>query len=404
MKFGTKILEESNNVYKEFYVDYTFLKDIINDNTSDYDFFLKGVKIELKKVNNFVSLMKTKINIEIDLLQYCLINYMAFYKLFKKYDKKRYQNKKLEFYSIIQNQEFYVYFQSKKKIDKIKLVIFDKDGTIIDNTLMFGEWTKKMIYKLSELFDNLLVESNDYPSIWKYLGYDHMLNTFSFDSVIAKGTNDDIRNAICDYIVNIRKIIPCKDINERKSLIETIRNAWVEIEVTKDTIKECVNTRALFEFLKMKNIKIAICTSDDRKPTEKTLRLLNIATSVNKKKPYINNFTSNMIQPVNRKMPFLIDKLVCGNDGISSKPSPEPILSICKSLNIPPSQTLMIGDTISDIHAGINAKCSKVVGVLSGGYVDSNLNEADHVCKNIDGLIKIIMEDEVLFLYDTLEL
>ena len=114
---------------------------------------------------------------------------------------------------------------------------------------------------------------------------------FSFDSVIAKGTNDDIRNAICDYIVNIRKIIPCKDINERKSLIETIRNAWVEIEVTKDTIKECVNTRALFEFLKMKNIKIAICTSDDRKPTEKTLRLLNIATSVNKKKPYINNFT-----------------------------------------------------------------------------------------------------------------
>ena len=404
MKFGNKILEESNNIYKDFYVDYSFIKELINDSNSSYDVFMKGIKIELKKVNNFVSLMKTKINIEIDLLQYCLINYMAVYKLFKKYDKKRHQNKKLEFFLFIQKQEFYIYFQSKRKVENIQLVIFDKDGTIIDNTLMFGEWTKKMIYKLAELFENLLLQSSDYPSIWEYLGYDPVNNIFSCDSVIAKGTNDDMRNAMCDYIVNVRKIVVCRDKEERKSLIDTLRKIWVEIEVTRDTIKECVNTRALFEFLKMKNIKIAICTSDDRVPTEKTLRLLNIAVADNKKRPYINNYTANMIQPVSRKSPFYIDKLVCGNDGLSSKPSPEPILSICKSLNIPPSKSLMVGDTIADVHAGINAKCSKVVGVLSGGYVDSNLNEADHVCGNIEGLIKIIMENEASYLYDTLEL
>ena len=404
MKFGNKILEESNNIYKDFYVDYSFIKELINDSNSSYDVFMKGIKIELKKVNNFVSLMKTKINIEIDLLQYCLINYMAVYKLFKKYDKKRHQNKKLEFFIFIQKQEFYIYFQSKRKVENIQLVIFDKDGTIIDNTLMFGEWAKKMIYRLAELFENLLLQSPDYPSIWEYLGYDPVNNIFSCDSVIAKGTNDDMRNAMCDYIVNVRKIVVCKDKEERKSLIDTLRKIWVEIEVTRDTIKECVNTRALFEFLKMKNIKIAICTSDDRVPTEKTLRLLNIAVADNKKRPYINNYTANMIQPVSRKSPFYIDKLVCGNDGLSSKPSPEPILSICKSLNIPPSKSLMVGDTIADVHAGINAKCSKVVGVLSGGYADSNLNEADHICGNIEGLIKIIMENEAAYLYDTLEL
>ena len=121
MKFGRKILEESNNIYKDFYVDYSFIKDIINDTTAGYDVFIKGINIEAKKVNNFVSLMKTKIDLEIDLLQYCLINYMAFYKLFKKYDKKRHQNKRLEFFSIIQTQEFYIYFQSKKKIEDIRL-------------------------------------------------------------------------------------------------------------------------------------------------------------------------------------------------------------------------------------------------------------------------------------------
>ena len=49
----------------------------------------------------------------------------------------------------------------------------------------------------------------------------------------------------------------------------------------------------------------------------------------------------------------------------------------------------MIGDTISDVHAGINAKFGRVVGVLSGGYKNVNLSEADVIIPNIDSLIKI---------------
>ena len=33
-----------------------------------------------------------------------------------------------------------------------------------------------------------------------------------------------------------------------------------------------------------------------------------------------------------------------------------PFLRICKNLNIKPNNAMMIGDTISDVHAGINAK------------------------------------------------
>ena len=50
---------------------------------------------------------------------------------------------------------------------------------------------------------------------------------------------------------------------------------------------------------------------------------------------------------------------------------------------------MIIGDTISDVHAGINAKFGRVAGVLSGGYKNSKLNEADIVLPNIDGIIKI---------------
>ena len=108
-------LEESNNIYKDFYVDYSFIKDIINDTTAGYDVFIKGINIEVKKVNNFVSLMKTKIDLEIDLLQYCLINYMAFYKLFKKYDKKRHQNKRLNFSQLYKHKSFTYTFRVRKR-------------------------------------------------------------------------------------------------------------------------------------------------------------------------------------------------------------------------------------------------------------------------------------------------
>ena len=50
----------------------------------------------------------------------------------------------------------------------------------------------------------------------------------------------------------------------------------------------------------------------------------------------------------------------------------------------------MVGDTISDIHAGRNARCGMVVGVLSGNYSDFNLNNADHIISNIDEIYPLI--------------
>ena len=99
----------------------------------------------------------------------------------------------------------------------------------------------------------------------------------------------------------------------------------------------------------------------------------------------------DIINNIDRREMFMIDYLVCGNDMIPSKPSPEPLLEICKRLDVKPENAMMVGDTIADIHAGINAKFGKVVGVLSGGYTDSNLNEADHVIDNINSLVKVFL-------------
>ena len=91
----------------------------------------------------------------------------------------------------------------------------------------------------------------------------------------------------------------------------------------------------------------------------------------------------NVIQPTE------IDYLVCGNDMIPNKPSPDPLLKICKELGVEPENAMMVGDTISDVHAGINAKFGRVVAVLSGGYKSPHLIDADSILRNIDDLIKI---------------
>ena len=152
-----------------------------------------------------------------------------------------------------------------------------------------------------------------------------------------------------------------KNVQEINNLIN---ERWIDIEVSKNDIIQCGDIINLFKLLKKNNIKIAICTNDDRIVTEKTIKLLGL-----------NEY---------------LDDIKCGDDAISSKPSPEPIWNICKNLSIDVSNTIMVGDTISDIHAGINSKCGKVVGVLSGGYNNTDLVNADYIIDNIDFLPDIL--------------
>ena len=90
-------------------------------------------------------------------------------------------------------------------------------------------------------------------------------------------------------------------------IVDILRENWYDLEVTKQHIKQCGDILNVFNILKMNGIKVAICTNDDRKPTEKTLEFLNL------------DVKSKMKQ---KKTKFTIDYLVCGNDMLANKPSP----------------------------------------------------------------------------------
>lgn len=359
MKFNQYFKKRQIEIFKDYYVNYKDLKHTIKIKGNFNDSYQK----ELKRVNDAIEILKKENSYsDKQMSDFLVLNYMALFKATKKYDKKCKQTQKFNFFTELQNSKFYSYYMSlpREKHNHSKLVIFDKDGTLIDQNAIFGPWIESLISSICTNLDSIIKDK-----IFKYLGYNQITKQFNSNSVVARGTNTDIINALVNFFEQ-KEII--HNIKKDNNIIGFIKKDWkppkLEDDNGKTSIIQCGDINKLFSFLKSQNIKVAICTNDDRMCTEKTIEHLNIK--------------------------HLIDYLVCGDDPISSKPSPEPIWTICQNLNINVSDTIMVGDTISDVHSGRNAKCGMVVGVLSGNYSDFNLHNADYIIPTIDDLYKLI--------------
>ena len=118
---------------------------------------------------------------------------------------------------------------------------------------------------------------------------------------------------------------------------------------------------ALFGRLRASGRRVAIATSDDREPTERTLEALGLADS--------------------------IDGLVCADDGIPVKPAPDMVLRLCADLGVDPGRTAVVGDSPADLRMGRAAGVALVVGVLTGVGARSDLeSEADVVIGSVAGV------------------
>jgi phosphoglycolate phosphatase-like HAD superfamily hydrolase len=82
-------------------------------------------------------------------------------------------------------------------------------------------------------------------------------------------------------------------------------------------------------------------------------------------------------------------------NGVAHKPSAEPLLIICDELEIPPSGTLMVGDTELDINCGKNAGALSC-GVTYGYRTEENLKEfnPDFLINDIRELKNLLSNDE----------
>ena len=124
------------------------------------------------------------------------------------------------------------------------------------------------------------------------------------------------------------------------------------------------NVHEVLEFLRAGSIRIAIATRNSRRSVRAVL---------DKHKIHVDHIHTREDGPV--------------------KPSPRPVLDICKYFQIAPELSWMVGDYLYDIQSGNAAGATTVLFATDGSSPEA-VEQADHVIRNLRELITILNNGE----------
>ncbi len=230
------------------------------------------------------------------------------------------------------------------------LVIFDKDGTLIDFNFMWASWVVELAQRLERAANVSLARD-----LFAAMGYDAVRHVVIAGSPLAAHSMANLFT-LTAQIAHTAGLVP-------DAALRATNEAWfVPNPIT--MARPLADLPRLFSTLRARDILIGIATSDDRASTLETLRALGISEMVN--------------------------ALVSADDGLLNKPAPDMLLRVCEELSIAPSSALMIGDSVADMEAARAAGIGLRVGVLSGVSDENVLREsADVLVETIDALMTI---------------
>ncbi|EKX39751.1 hypothetical protein GUITHDRAFT_114247 [Guillardia theta CCMP2712] len=217
---------------------------------------------------------------------------------------------------------------------KVKLVIFDKDGTLISFDATWSKWADDLISRfVSKCGEQLRTPLAD------TLGYDMELRKVRGEkSLMAWAAQPLIRKAVEACLTEQGGM---KEGDAR----EAVRECWAECEEGEvSPISRC--TKTLFQTLHRMGIMTGVCTSDARRPTELNLRSLGISS--------------------------MVHHSICGDDSFNvPKPAPDNAWNFCKKLGT----------------AGVAGS----IGVLSGVGTEEDLRgNADVIVESVDSVIELV--------------
>ncbi len=211
-------------------------------------------------------------------------------------------------------------------LDGVDLVIFDKDGTLIEFHLMWGGWVEELARRL-EASTGLALRDGLYP----LLGLDRASGLVLAHGLMAATPMRRIREVVEEYVAEAGA--------GPAAAAEAVADAWHAPDPVA-LAQPVTDLRALLGRLRTRVPTFAVATSDDRGPTERTLEALGVA----------GEFAA----------------LSCADDGRPTKPAPDPVLYLCSSLGVPPERTAVVGDAPADLRMGRAAGVRSVIAVLTG--------------------------------------
>jgi phosphoglycolate phosphatase len=214
-----------------------------------------------------------------------------------------------------------------------RLIIFDKDGTLIDFTATWVPLIRKRVsFLLKKLGKNGELEA-------------FLLKSWGIDPVSGKvdprgpcpvsPRSDEI---VIGTVALYQHGYPW---DESK---QWVTEAFDEADADGNWREKVVPIKGIQTFLsglKRDGFYTALATNDERKDTEAILNHLG--------------------------MDGLFDIIICSGEVNPAKPHPETIFTICRKLSVHPHETVMVGDSVTDMMMGKRAGVALTVGILEGG-------------------------------------
>jgi len=228
------------------------------------------------------------------------------------------------------------------------LIVFDKDGTLIDFNFMWASWVMELAARLEAATQSALA-----PQLYRAMGYDASRHTVIAGSPLAA-------HSMAELYVLTGRVVHARGV-AAETTAQILNDAWFVPDPIR-MARPLADLPKLFAALRARGILAAIATSDDRASTLATLRALGILEMVN--------------------------AVASADDGLPNKPAPDMLLRVCAELNVLPRQSAMIGDSVADMRAARAAAFGFRIGVLSGVSSEQDLrNDAEVIVASVGALM-----------------
>ncbi len=237
---------------------------------------------------------------------------------------------------------------------RIRGILFDKDGTLIDFNSI---WIPLAFNLTDKLCNQYKLVNKDKAALLERIGIQSDGNILQ-NSIYASGTEEDIAEAFYIYIKEL-ETCPTEFDSVLKYVRYEIKTYMKSHESQIQSVQDAGRTLAA---LRKMGLTLGVSTSDNEENTRVCLK----ATGLLKYFQYIG----------------------CPDDSRNPKPSGDILMDFGAKFSINPEEIAVVGDTATDIAFAKQNHAGLAIGVLSGAGYKEDFNEAaDYILPSIAGMI-----------------